>query len=321
MAEAAGAAGAAGVARGGVWAEVARDVIRVSGPDAGSYLQGQTSQDLTALAPGSHAWSWILAPAGRVDALVRVTRTGDEEWLVDTDPGWGEAVLARLQRFKLRTRADLEQVPARLVCWRPDTPAVGGGSPGLVVISPPWPGEPGADVLCLDGAEPPTPPASWVQATPEEWEARRIASGRPAMGSELDERTIPAESGLVGFTVSFTKGCYTGQELVARIDSRGSHVPRRLARLRSASPLTAGDHLLDREGREAVSLTSAAAGPDGAWVALGYLKRGYEPPLALQCPAGSVVEVVDLVDPLEPVGPPEPVGPVDPVDRVQPGAQ
>ena len=87
-----------------------------------------------------------------------------------------------------------------------------------------WGGFTGYDLL---GPSPRRPePATPVG--PAAYEAVRVEAGFPRHGSELDERTIPAEAGLVEATVSFTKGCYTGQELVARIDSRGSNVPRRL---------------------------------------------------------------------------------------------
>ena len=78
-----------------------------------SYLQSQLSQDLGPLPVGASAWSLLLQPNGRVDALVRVRRTGDEELVVDADRGWGEAVLARLERFRIRVAAELRARGAR----------------------------------------------------------------------------------------------------------------------------------------------------------------------------------------------------------------
>lgn len=66
-----------------------RDVVGATGPEAASFLQGQLSQDVLALSDGGSAWSWLLAPTGKVDALVRVTRLGADDWLLDTDAGWG----------------------------------------------------------------------------------------------------------------------------------------------------------------------------------------------------------------------------------------
>ncbi|HMQ29048.1 MAG TPA: glycine cleavage T C-terminal barrel domain-containing protein, partial [Acidimicrobiales bacterium] len=105
----------------------------------------------------------------------------------------------------------------------------------------------------------------------------------PAMGTELDEHTIPAEAGVVERSVSFTKGCYTGQELTARIDSRGGNVPRHLRGLvlvgDGAEVPPAGAEIVVA-GNVVGTVTSAAPGTAGGVVALGYVKRGVEPPAA-----------------------------------------
>jgi folate-binding protein YgfZ len=127
-----------------------------------------------------------------------------------------------------------------------------------------------------------------VAVSQDDYEAVRIEAGFPRHGAELDERTIPAEAGLVEASVSFTKGCYTGQELVARIDSRGSNVPRHLRGLLLSGPAAPGDALYRSEpgtgepgagepgagtAKEAGRLTSVALSPERGWVALGYLGR------------------------------------------------
>ena len=252
------------------WVEVARDVVRVTGPDAVSFLQGQVSQDVAALPPdGSSAWSFVLQPQGKVDAWFRITRTGQEALLLDVDGGFGAALVARLERFKLRTKADFEL----LADWR--CVAVRGVVlPGGV--DPAWPGVEGTDFLGPDAA----PPAGIAEGTPERYEALRIECGVPAMGRELTERTIPEEAGVVDRSVSFTKGCYTGQELVARIDSRGGNVPRRLRGLvldgdavpPAGAPLTV-------EGAGVGAVTSAAWSERlDAVVALAYVKRDIDVP-------------------------------------------
>src|SRR5687768_12379363 len=88
--------------------KVPRDVVRVSGPDAISFLQGQLSQDVDGLAVGATAWSLLLQPQGKVDALVRVTRIADDAVVLDVDGGFGDAVVTRLDRFKLRVKADID---------------------------------------------------------------------------------------------------------------------------------------------------------------------------------------------------------------------
>ena len=214
---------------------VVRDVLHVSGPDAESFLQGQLSQDITALAPTESAWSFVLQPQGKVDALVRVTRTKDDGWLLDVDPGYGEAVLARLNRFKLRVKADIEPV-----AWDEVADRIG---PAIAVPH-------GADE-----------------------ERVRIESGWPRMGAELTDKTIPAETGIVDRTVSFTKGCFTGQELVARIDSRGGNVARHLRGIRlAASDVPVGAELVV-DGKVVGALTSVAGD-----IALAYVARDVVPP-------------------------------------------
>ena len=90
------------------WCEYPRDVVQVVGPDAASYLQSQLSQDLRSLQVGESAWSFVLQPTGRVEVLLRVWRTADETFVLDTDAGFGAAMVARLHRFKIRVKADIE---------------------------------------------------------------------------------------------------------------------------------------------------------------------------------------------------------------------
>ncbi len=268
------AAGYEAVKGGAGVLDVRRDVLRAFGPEALAYLQGQLSQDVAGLAAGASAWSLVLAPAGRVDALVRVARLGPDEYLLDTDGGWGEALLARLSRFRLRTKVDFEALEWRTVALRGPLvtpPAPSDGAPAVLDAS--WPTLPGVDLL---GPAPEVPPGM-VAVGEEAYQAARIEAGIPVMGAELTERTIPAEAGIVERTVNFTKGCYTGQELVARIDSRGSHVARRLRGLVLEGPVEPGA-AIEAGGKEVGRVTSAAPSPALGWVALGYVGRAVEPP-------------------------------------------
>ena len=245
--------------------EVERDVVEASGPDASSFLQGQLSQDLDALAPKDSAWSFLLQPQGKVDALLRVTRLDGDRWLLDVDRGYGEAVLERLSRFKLRVKCDLELLPWRCVAVRDGTV----DAVGAVVAPAQWPSHDGVDVLGPDVE----PPAGVDVGTSDEYERLRIEAGWPKMGAELTEKTIPAETGIVDLAVSFTKGCFTGQELVARIDSRGGNVPRHLRGvILEADYGVAVGARVDRDGKQVGSLTSVAGS-----VALAYIARDVEP--------------------------------------------
>jgi tRNA-modifying protein YgfZ len=251
------------------WVEIPRDVVRVTGPDALTFLQGQVSQDVLGLAVGASAWSFVLQPQGKVDAWFRIARTGEDELQLDVDGGFGARLVERLERFKLRTKADFELLDG----WR--CLAVRGvEAEGL---DPGW-GVAGADLV----GPAPAPPAGVAEGTIEGYEALRIECGVPRMGSELTERTIPAEAGqaVIDRSVSFTKGCYTGQELVARIDSRGGNVPRHLRGLilDGDVPPEPGEPV-EIEGAEVGVITSAARSDRlDALVALAYVKRDVDVP-------------------------------------------
>lgn len=257
--------------------EVPRDAVRVHGPDAVTYLQGQVSQDVAALAEGASSWSFVLQPQGKVDAWFRVTRTGPDAFVLDVDGGHGDALVSRLERFKLRTKADVERLDGwrclavRHAAFEPDW-----SSGGALVLESGWAGIEGFDLLGPDVVALDTIAAG----TFEQYEALRIECGVPAMGRELTERTIPAEAGVVDASVCFTKGCYTGQELVARIDSRGGNVPRRLRGLildGDGIPESGADVTIDGQPVGVVTSAAWSARLD-AVVALAYVKRDVEPP-------------------------------------------
>ncbi len=195
-----------------------RDVVVIDGPDALSYLQSQVSQDLLPMSVGERRWTFLLDPTGKVDALARVTRVAEERFELDTDAGFGEALLARLERFKIRVEADTSLVAE----------AISGS---------------------VD-------------------EAARIALGWPRMGVEIvPGETIPAGTGLSRIAVSFTKGCYPGQELVERMDSRAAEAPRSLRRLTVDAGTEPGTPVVD--GGVEVGVVTSVAGT----AALGWVKR------------------------------------------------
>ncbi len=264
-------------------AEVPRDVVRATGADAATFLQGQISQDVEAVGMGASAWSLVLAPQGKVDAWFRLTRNHDSTFLLDVDAGFGPALVARLERFRLRVDVAFES----LADWRmlsvrgaaaadADLDAVDAAVRARVE----WPGYCGVDLLGPAVA----PPAGLPVATPADIDVARIRAGWPAMGRELTERTIPAEvGGLVEASVSFTKGCYTGQELVARIDSRGGNVPRPVRLLEIRGGEVSPGAAIAVDGKPVGEVTSAAADPDSAvTVALGPVHRRVEPPASAE---------------------------------------
>ncbi len=259
-------------------AVVPRDFVRVAGADAVSFLQGQLSQDVAAVGVGGSAFSLLLQPQGKVDAFVRLTRVAADEIVLDTDAGWGEAVLTRLQRFKLRVRCEVEGLDWRCLAVRGEQSAAAPPTPsGTWRVLAETPGVAGFDLV----GPSPAPPEGATRVAADAYEALRIEAGVPRMGAELDASTIPAAAGVVERSVSFTKGCYTGQELVARIDSRGGNVPRRLRGIVvAANVLPPPGAAVVAEGREVGSLTSVGESLERrAPVALAYVQRGVEPPV------------------------------------------
>ncbi len=266
------------------------DVVGVGGPEAAAFLQGQLSQDIEPLDVGASAPSLLLEPDGKLSALVRVTRTAADAYTLDTDAGSGASVLARLRRFRLRTKVDIEPLDWPCVALRGEGVAhtAPTAAPPPHALEVEWNGTRGMDLLG-PGAQAAVPEgAVWCEAPA--WEALRIEAGIPKMGAELDGRTIAAEAGLVERTVSFTKGCYTGQELVARLDARGTRVARRLCGLRAGEIAPTAPHLLAGAalwvpgGDKPVGrCTSAAWCPGvGSVAGLAYLHRSVEVPADLE---------------------------------------
>ena len=259
-------------------------LVVVVGPDATSFLQSIVSPDLAPVAVGETVASLLLHPQGKLDVAFRATRhaTGDDgdEWWLDTEPGVAAQLAAGLTRFKIRVKADIEDrsaiVALATVIGTRDVLPVGG----LHRIETVWGDHAGVDVLGSDADV-----GAWVaqcglpSGTHEELEVLRIEAGVPAQGIDVDESTIPQEAFLEVDAVSFTKGCFIGQELVCRIDSRG-HVNRFLRRLAlsgDAVPAHGADVTYD--GKAVGGITSAVAVPgEHRVVALAMVRREVEPP-------------------------------------------
>ncbi|MEM9561245.1 MAG: hypothetical protein AAGA93_01420 [Actinomycetota bacterium] len=270
-----------------------RDLLIVAGPDAASYLQGQLSQDVDGLAVGATSRSLLLQPQGKVDSWLRVHRRADDTFWLDTDVGHGAAAEARLNRFKLRVDCTIEVRTVPVLAIRgPGSGAVDPGPAGddVVALDATWGGIDGIDLLAPAGgldADAAAAALGLDVAPGGLGELVRIEQGLPAMGHELDESTIPAAAGIVEESVDFTKGCYVGQELVARVDSRGNNTPTRLHRLRFPDGIPdPGSELLADDGKAAGTVTSAVAVPGAAGVGLGYLKRSVTAPVTLTASVG-----------------------------------
>jgi folate-binding protein YgfZ len=230
-----------------------RAFLRASGPDAEDFLQRMLSNDVAALVPGGSCDALMLTPKGRVIAPVRVHRRGPDDFLLLTEPELGGALRDQLMRARFAAKVELEpEEHTSTLVFDGDADGIPNGDYGL----------PAVEVLDAD-LEP--------TLDDDALELMRIEAGTPAWGKEVDERVLPAEAGLVERAVSLTKGCYPGQEPIARLHYRG-HANRGLRVLRiAADALPEADAELVYEGKPVGRVTSAARS-DGAIVALAYVR-------------------------------------------------
>jgi tRNA-modifying protein YgfZ len=227
-----------------------RAYVRVAGPAAEEYLDRMLSNDVAALGPGESCEALLLTAKGRVIAPLVVLRRAADDYLLLTEPELGERVRSELLRSRFATRVDVEP--------EEHTSHVVFGGEGIATAAY---GEPAAEVLDADLAP---------NVGPDELELLRIRAGTAAWGKEIDDRVLPAEAGLTERAVSFTKGCYPGQEPIARLHYRG-HANREL-RVLSLDELPQRDAELVHEGKTVGRITSAARA-DGGAVALAYVRR------------------------------------------------
>jgi folate-binding protein YgfZ len=224
--------------------------VRVAGPDAADYLQRMVSNDVESLAAGEACPALLLTPKARVIAPVVVWRRGEQDFLVLTEPELGDVVRALLTRMRLRAQCEIELEEHASVL------VFGDGVQGIRTDFP------GA-VEAVDAELAPTIGAA-------ELERRRIEAGVPRWGREIDERILPAEAGLDATHVDFGKGCYPGQEPVARLHYRGH--PNRGLRVLELAELPSYDAELVHDGKAVGRVTSAAQRDDGSVVALAYVR-------------------------------------------------
>ncbi len=260
-----------------------RAKIKVVGAETAEYLQGQLTNDVEALEPGQGVYAALLDRKGRVQADMRVLRlAGDECWL-DLEPEAGEAALRHLRTYSIGRQLEIVEVGGERAITSLLGPAAGaiagfeglgpehahraGDRDGIEVLGVAT--DQGVDLITA--AEQAAPlreklrEAGAEQITDEAAEIVRIESGRPRFGRELGPETMPAEAGITDRAVDFEKGCYIGQEPVARLHYRG-RPNRRLCGLRLSAaaepnaPLRLGER---RVGVVSSVCVSPALGPIG----------------------------------------------------------
>lgn len=206
------------------WASLLRDVLLVEGADARWFLHSQLAQDIEALPAGGSAWSLLLSPDGKVDALVRVVCRSGETFTLDVEQGFGARVVTRLSRFVLRAKVSITPVQWEVRGYLTGDEEVPSSFCPVGLASCDW-GGPGRIDVVADAAE---LPSGGTRVDASVVDAARVDRGWPSMGTDIREGDVPAGTGVLSHAVSFTKGCYPGQELVERMDSRGASAPVRL---------------------------------------------------------------------------------------------
>lgn len=259
-----------------------RDVVRIAGPDRLTWLHSLTTQYFEGLQPGTPTEALILSPQGHVEHAFRGIDDG-EGFLAHLDVGGGPALIAFLESMRFMMRVEVTDLTAtKAVCWRPD----------------PDQAEPGRyDVIDRDRLEEyakAVGPACGLWA----FDALRIARGEPRIGIDTDHRTIPNEVGWIPRAVHLDKGCYRGQETVARVHTLG-RPPRRLTLLH----LDGSENRLPRPGSRALAgdrevgfVGSSARHFELGPIALGLIKRGVSLDASLETD-GLVAHQEVVVDP------------------------
>jgi folate-binding protein YgfZ len=250
-----------------------RAFVGVSGPEAAPYLERMLSNEVATLDPGASCDALLLTAKGRVIAPMIVFRRRADDFLLLTEPELGERLRDELlrARFAAKVAIELEEHASVLV--------LGGEAPPGGIANRDY----GMPAYELVDEEPP----DWAEVDDDELERLRIHARTPRFGREVDDRVLPAEAGLDERAVSFSKGCYPGQEPVARLHYRG-HANRTLRVLAvEGDELPARDDELMHAGKPVGRVTSAVRDPESGVVALGYVRREVPPEAELRL--GSLV--------------------------------
>ena len=272
--------------------ERGRGAIDVLGPDGAEYLQGQLTNDVEALGVGEGQYAALLDRKGHMQTDLRVLRVGDDAILIDTEPQTKDAALRHLTMYSIgrdvqvgdatAERAFLSLIGPRAaeIAGTPPLPEFANEATKLASVDIVAVGtRDGIDILFpADERErviAALTEAGAVEVSPEAVEILRVEAGVPRFGAEMDAGTMPAEASIVDDAVSFTKGCYIGQETVARLHYKGKpNKHLRGLRLSAAAAPGAALRLGDKEvGTLGGAVVSPAHGPIG----LAIVRREAEP--------------------------------------------
>ena len=285
-----------------------RGKLALTGPDAKSFLQGQVTNDVEALAPGEGCYAAFLTPKGKMMGDLRILDAGDE-LLLDTERTALQELFNMIRRFSIGFDVELHKRTLErglLSLLGPESEAVARSGAGLGeaehshavltaggIEARAIRTDLGLDLLCDASDVDALRAALGVVAVSDAVaECLRVERGRPRYGVDLDDSVIPQEAGLNERAVSFTKGCYVGQETVARLHYRGKP-NRHLRGLRLSEPASTGDGLTF-EGRPVGRVGSVALSPRFGPIALALVRREAPVGTAVAVGDGAQGEVVEL---------------------------
>ena len=287
-----------------------RTWLEVTGPDAAEFLQSQVTNETEELPAGSGVYAALLDRKGHLQADMRILRLADDRFLIDTETATGPTLLKHFSMYKIGRKVEVAETSRALFSLiGPGTIEVTGLAPGsendfteatiagagcLVVVT-----AAGLDVICdpgdADAIRAQLEADRAIPVSRAAAEILRVEQGRPRYGFDMGQANMPAEAGIVDRAISFTKGCYIGQEPVARLHYKG-RPNRHLRGLKPGGPVSRGDQV--RMGdRQLGEVGTVVLSPASGRIALSILRKEAEPGTTVTVETGTgevEAEVVEL---------------------------
>ncbi|MEW6582291.1 MAG: glycine cleavage T C-terminal barrel domain-containing protein [Actinomycetota bacterium] len=256
-------------------------LVWVEGPDAAAFLQGVLTADVAGLAPGACAYALLLDGKGRIRFDMTCRRDAEDAFTLVADPAAGPGLVGALEHYHVSEDLDVLGPETSALLVLGGLPAPGDGA----LVDAVLPGRvPGTTLLVVSDPDAAVAALGVPEAGAAALEALRVEAGVPRVGVDTGPHTLVREAGVEDAAVSFTKGCYLGQETVARVAHRG-HVNRRLCVLAADAPIPVGAAVRSA-GAEVGRVTSASPSPRYGHAALATVRT--------EVPSGAEVEVDGL---------------------------
>ncbi|CAN5375175.1 glycine cleavage system aminomethyltransferase GcvT [soil metagenome] len=262
--------------------------VLVTGPDAAKFLHNITSNDILNLPVGGGCETYFLDHRAKVLHRVHVARTAAHDFLLTTDPGRGEALFKHLDKFLISEQVELQDVTTQYAMFHLAGPTAKTlldlpdleefqhlERDGLLICRHDSLGVPGYDIVCKA-----IPDIEAVKGTPATYETLRIEAGTPVYGKDFDDTRFVLELPRAARGISYTKGCFPGQEPIVMSRDRAGFVNRTLLGVKfDGSELPAAGMKLLKDGQEVGTTNSATFSPRlNSTLALAYVRRGFQEP-------------------------------------------